>query len=79
MRLRTCAAGFIVLIATLIPGSAAAYVGPGAGITLIGSTIALLLALASALSFVVLWPLRSLLKRRAPTKAEASSGTNEER
>lgn len=59
------------LILALMPEAALAYVGPGAGISLIGSTIGLLLALGTALGFVVLWPLRTLLRRRAHAPAAA--------
>lgn len=60
-----------VLTLALLPETAMAYVGPGAGISLIGSTIGLLVALATALGFVVLWPLRTLLRRRSHARATA--------
>ncbi|MGP1397734.1 MAG: hypothetical protein ACTS3R_19695 [Inquilinaceae bacterium] len=48
-------------------GEAQAYIGPGAGLTLIGAVWGLVLAVVAALSFVVLWPLRRVW-RRARTK-----------
>ena len=44
--------------------SAAAYVGPGAGLSLIGAAVGLVLAILTALGFVLLWPFRRALKRR---------------
>lgn len=48
----------------LVSAGAQAYVGPGAGISLLGSTLGLLVAVVTALGIVILWPLRNLLKRR---------------
>lgn len=48
----------------VIPEAAAAYVGPGAGLSLLSALWALLLALFTALVFAVAWPLRQLLRRR---------------
>jgi hypothetical protein len=39
------------------------YIGPGAGLGLIGALIGLLLALGGALTFVVAWPLRLLFRK----------------
>lgn len=44
-------------------GEAQAYIGPGAGLTLIGAVWGLVLAVVAALSFVVLWPLRRVWRR----------------
>lgn len=63
----------LALALALLPETAMAYVGPGAGISLIGSTIGLLLALTTALGFVVLWPLRQLLRRRFHARAAVGS------
>ena len=43
---------------------ATAYVGPGAGLGLLGALWALIAALGTALAFVLLWPIRRLLQRR---------------
>jgi membrane protein implicated in regulation of membrane protease activity len=42
---------------------AAAYVGPGAGLSLLGAFWGLLLAVVAALGFVIFWPLRRLFRR----------------
>lgn len=53
---------FLVLIA--IAPVASAYIGPGSGISVIGSLLGLLLTLFLAVGAILLWPLRRMLKRR---------------
>lgn len=53
----------------LTPWSGHCYVGPGAGITLIGSLWAILVAIGLALSGIVAWPIRRLIRRRKAQKA----------
>lgn len=59
---------FVMLLFTLgafaLTGSAQAYVGPGAGISLLSALWALLAVIGSAILYVVLWPLRRWRKRR---------------
>lgn len=52
---------------------AAAYVGPGAGLSLVGALWALVVAVFGALSFVLLWPIRRALRRRRDAMARQSS------
>lgn len=53
-----------VLAALLVsPTAAHAYVGPGAGIGLIGAAIGLILGVVTAIGVVITWPLRNLRKR----------------
>ena len=51
---------------------ALAYIGPGAGITMLGALWGVVVALALALGAVVFWPVRVLLRRR---KRPAGVGT----
>jgi hypothetical protein len=53
----------IVFLCMGIMESATAYVGPGAGLSLLGALWGLLLSVGAALAFVILWPLRRLRKR----------------
>jgi len=48
--------------------SADAYIGPGAGLSLLGALWALIAAIAAALGFIVMWPFRRARKRRAARK-----------
>ena len=58
----------VVALMGLVP-QAQAYVGPGAGLTLVGSFIGVCLALLVALWAVLSWPIRRLLKRRGRSAA----------
>lgn len=60
----------------MVAQPALAYIGPGAGVSLFGAAFGLIAAVVSALGFVLLWPIRSLLKkRRAATQAKSSGDT----
>jgi hypothetical protein len=56
--------GLIALAAAAFALPAAAYVGPGAGLSLLGTLWGLLVAVFLALSYVVMWPFRRLLRHR---------------
>jgi Na+-driven multidrug efflux pump len=67
---------FIITLMVLVIGTvnpAAAYVGPGAGLSLLGALWGLLLSLGAALLFVILWPLRRI-RKRARQKQEDTVG-----
>ncbi len=67
--LLTCFAVVIVALGTAAP--ALAYVGPGAGLSLVGAFWGLLVAIFAALAFVILWPIRRFLKQRRRSPAAA--------
>jgi membrane protein implicated in regulation of membrane protease activity len=54
---------FAVAALLLQAGIAAAYVGPGAGISLVGSLFGLLSAVVIAIGVVLLWPIRRIMRR----------------
>ena len=51
-------------------GDASAYIGPGAGLSMLGAFWGLVVAVLTALSFLLLWPIRKAFKKNAAT-AEA--------
>jgi membrane protein implicated in regulation of membrane protease activity len=53
-----------IFLLLLVNGPASAYVGPGAGLTLLGTLWGVLIAVLAALSFLVLWPLRRFVRQR---------------
>lgn len=66
--------GLAAALALAPVAAAQAYVGPGAGLSLLGALWGLIAAVGAALLFVILWPLRRMRRRkRAEEKANASS------
>jgi len=59
----------ICAVTLLTPTGALAYFGPGAGLSLLGALWALLAAVATALFFVVAWPIRKALRHRRAAQA----------
>jgi len=72
MRLAALALLAVVAAATL-NGPAEAYIGPGAGISLLGAFWGLILAVTTAVAAVVWYPIRKLMRSRpAARRPEAS-------
>ncbi|MFV1852574.1 MAG: hypothetical protein ACMZ66_17975 [Thalassospira sp.] len=71
----TCA-----MLLTALP--AHAYVGPGAGLSLLSALWAVLAAIVVAVGFVLMWPLRKMMRKRKanrmakPANANASEQQN---
>lgn len=61
-----------LMIGSTTPALAATYIGPGAGLSLLGAVWALLAAIFTAIAFVVAWPLRRLLVRKREKRAQMS-------
>lgn len=72
---RSAAATLAVALAAglLTPSLAWAYVGPGAGLTVIGSLVAVAAAVLIALVGLVLFPVRLLMKKMRAAKAAQSA------
>jgi hypothetical protein len=68
----------LALAAAALAASAAAtpalaYIGPGAGITMLGALWGVVAAVALALGAVLFWPVRALLRRRGRPAAAAAA------
>jgi type VI protein secretion system component VasK len=59
----------------LYTAAAEAYIGPGAGLSLLGALWALIAAVVAAVGFIVLWPIRRARKRRLAQKQAALAAT----
>lgn len=70
------AAAAVPTVVAMHPAAAHAYVGPGAGLTALGTIVALILALVLALVGFVWYPLKRLARRR---KANSASKAAQER
>jgi hypothetical protein len=57
-----------LLAAVAMPECAFAYVGPGAGLTMLGALLGVLAAVVLAITGVLLWPIRAMLARRRQAK-----------
>lgn len=69
-----CAAGLLFAMSA----DALAYGGPGAAITLIGSLVGVGLAIFASLVYVIVWPLRRMLKKpKAGTPGEDAEAAGE--
>jgi hypothetical protein len=63
---------FVLFCAALLAAApAAAYMGPGAGLGMLGSLLAVLGAILIAMVGIILLPARMLLKRRRKAVAKA--------
>jgi len=60
----------------LAAGPAAAYIGPGAGLSLLGALWGVLAAIFVALLFLAAWPVRRLLRRTRGDRAVDRPGVN---
>jgi membrane protein implicated in regulation of membrane protease activity len=63
---------FAFTFAIGIGQDAFAYIGPGAGLSMLGAFWGLVVAVLAALSFLILWPLRRMFKKSSAT-AEVDS------
>jgi len=68
MKLRISLMMFAAVASYATP--AAAYVGPGAGLSVVSALIGVLLAVGAAAVFVVGWPIRRMLRRRKLAAAQ---------
>ena len=72
MRVNTRRAALLAIstsAAALAAAPAFAYVGPGAGLTLLGALWGLIVAVVLSVGFILLWPVRRLLRRNKQVSA----------
>ena len=64
---------FLLLLGALVSAPALAYVGPGAGISVLGSLLGILATIVLAIAAIVMWPLRKMMKKKKAAAAENSA------
>ena len=73
---------FTVLLGLFFTTSVYAYVGPGAGITMLGALWAVVIAIVLTLAAVLFWPIRTLIRKRknklSDESSESATKVNEE-
>ena len=62
--LKTITCKLLILISLVLSSSAVAYVGPGAGISVLGSLLGILVTIFVAIGAIIFWPVRKFMKRR---------------
>ncbi|UWN48063.1 hypothetical protein ASALC70_00241 [Alcanivorax sp. ALC70] len=70
-------AAAMAVAALTLPGLASAYVGPGAGLSLLTALWGIIAAIGVAVLFVILWPIRRLRRRKAEARANDESARRE--
>lgn len=63
--------------ALVMSAPAFAYVGPGAGITMLAALWGVLVAILAAIAAVLYWPIKSVLRKRRKKKLAAQSDTSD--
>lgn len=66
--------GILILVISIFPAPAAAYIGPGAALSLLGAFWGLLAAVGAAIAFALAWPVKRLLQQRRERRDGASTG-----
>ncbi len=64
---------FVTLLsAALLSSPAVAYIGPGAGISVLGSLLGIIVTIVVAIGAIIMWPLRKALKKRRQNTVDLS-------
>ncbi len=66
---RTIATG---LFGLLLPAVASAYVGPGAGISMLGALWGLIVGVVMAVAVILFWPIRMMIRKAKGNKNESA-------
>jgi membrane-bound ClpP family serine protease len=69
----TLAGTIVALIPLLTAMPAQAYVGPGAGLSLLSALWAVIAAVAVAIGFVLMWPIRKMIRNKRRKNAATST------
>ena len=65
----------VTLSLALLPGLAMAYVGPGAGISMLGALWGLIVGVVMAVGVILFWPIRMMIRKAKAKKANAAEAT----
>lgn len=70
--------GVFAIVACLFSTSVHAYVGPGAGLTMLGALWGVILALVFIIGGLLIWPIRAYRRRRNNQNQETKGETPEQ-
>lgn len=68
---------WLAVMLTAVAQPASAYIGPGAGITMLGALWGVIVAVALAVGAILFWPIRIMLRRRKRAPAQATHAVSE--
>ncbi|OSQ39517.1 hypothetical protein [Thalassospira mesophila] len=71
----TLAGAIVALMPLLTAMPAQAYVGPGAGLSLLSALWAVIAAVGVAIGFVLMWPIRKMMRNKRRKNAAGSTTT----
>ena len=66
-----------VVLLMAIAAPLQAYIGPGAGISVLGSLLGILATILIAIGAILFWPVRKLMKRRKAGTSAVTADANE--
>jgi cytoskeletal protein RodZ len=64
-----------LIFTILFAGPAVAYVGPGAGISVLGALWGLIIGVVMALGVILFWPIRMMIRKIKANKTASSSSS----
>lgn len=67
---------FLAMAIVLVPSQVLAYVGPGAGLSIIGSLLAFIAVIFVGIFGFLWFPIRRLLRKRKQSSAQSSEDSN---
>lgn len=82
MRYKTSISPLVIalgLMILILPLTAQAYVGPGAGLSLLGALWGLIAAVGVALFFIVMWPIRRMRRRKKEAQVQLNESNSGDR
>ena len=63
----------VISMGLLISSPVMAYIGPGAGISVLGSLLGILGTIVVAIGAILFWPIRKMLKKRKAAAGEQAA------
>lgn len=79
MKRHTLWAFCLAFLAAGLPGIAHAYVGPGAGLSLVAAFWAILVAVGTIVVFTLMWPIRRMMRRKSAGRPASRGNGIEDR
>jgi len=71
---RFVVAALALILAMAVAPAAEAYIGPGAGITMLGALWGVIVAVVLAVAAIAFWPIRAIIRARK-ARSDKSTGT----